>query len=77
MSDVKCQQGWDLQIYKASNRYQTTYTFRTHDQYRSWTLANRHRQMVDTQPSTRHTVHQSESEGILSMKILQRNQQWT
>ena len=39
---------------------QTTYTFRNHDQYRSWTLDKRHRQTVHNQTLTLHTAHQSE-----------------
>ena len=46
-------------MYKYINQ-QTTYTFHTHDQYRYWTLVNRHRQTVHTQIPTLHTVHQSE-----------------
>ena len=63
------------QIYQYINQ-QTTCTFRTHEQHRSWTLPNRHRQMVHSQPSTRHTVHQSKAKETLSMEMLQRNQQW-
>ena len=46
---------------------QTTYTFRTHDQYRSWTLDKRHRHTVHNQTLTLHTAHQSESKGKISM----------
>ena len=66
-SEVKCQQRWDLPIYKASNRYQTTYTFRINDQYRSWTLDKRHRQTVHNQTLTLHAAYQSELQWRKSM----------
>ena len=48
---------------------QTTYTFRNHDQYRSWTLDKRHRHTVHNQTLTLHTAHQSESKEKLSMEF--------
>ena len=56
------------QIYQYINQ-QTTNTFRTHDQYRSWTLNKGHRQTVHNQILTPRTAHQSESKGRISMEF--------
>ena len=56
------------ETYKYMNQ-QSTYTFRTNDQYRSSTLDKRHRQTVHNQTLTLHTAHQSECKGRISMKF--------
>ena len=48
---------------------QTTYIFRTHDQYRSCTRDKRHRQTVHNQTLTLYAAHQSESKGRVSMEL--------
>ena len=54
------------QFYQYINQ-QTTYTFRTHDQYRSWTLDKRHRQTIDNRTHAHHTESELESHPRISM----------
>ena len=56
------------QIYQYINQ-QITCTFRTHDQYRSWTLNKRHRQTAYNQTHAVHREHQSESQWRISMEF--------
>ena len=48
---------------------QTTYTFRTDDQYRSWTLGTRYRQTINNQTHAHHTERELESQPRISMKF--------
>ena len=48
---------------------QTTYTFRTHDQYRSWALGKRYRQMIDNRTHAHHTERELASQLRNSMEF--------
>ena len=60
-------------------KYQTTYTFRNGDQYRSWTLIKFHRQKA-CKPihfiGSTNRNHIEESQMDLSTKIMERNVNW-
>ena len=56
------------QIYQYINQ-QTTHTFLTYDQYRSWILDKLHRQTVHNQALTLHTAYQSELQWRISMDL--------